>query len=341
MDARFLRDLAAEGRTVVVSSHLLAEMEVLADDLVIIAAGSLVAQGTVKQVIDSSPVGVVVSCTHPAAGALSKEIVDRGGRATPTAGTAGSGSPACRRQGSGEARCRRSRGTGPHRWPGGPRRCVSGADSRQGDDPMTMTQPALHASAPPHLRRQLRANAEVDHHEGLVAVRGGRRGDHRARAAAQRRYHRRRTAPRRQGRTAHRVSPMSARRRPTWWHPSPPTCLPPASSSAACSPPSWPSLLITSEYRSPDRDHNIPGQPRRTAVIVSKFLMAMIAATAVWALSTSIDLAVGVYYFSSQGLSSQLGSWTVERAILVNGLVFALVGRLRPRHRSPVPQPDR
>jgi ABC-2 type transport system ATP-binding protein len=82
----YLRDLAAEGRTVVVSSHLLAEMEVLADDLVIIAAGLLVAQGTVKQVIDSSPVGVVVHVRTPAAGALTKAIVERGGRVTPATG---------------------------------------------------------------------------------------------------------------------------------------------------------------------------------------------------------------------------------------------------------------
>jgi ABC-2 type transport system ATP-binding protein len=48
-----LRMLAAEGRTVLVSSHLLAEMEILADDLVIIAAGRLVASGTVASVLDS------------------------------------------------------------------------------------------------------------------------------------------------------------------------------------------------------------------------------------------------------------------------------------------------
>src|SRR5688572_29729487 len=44
---RWMRDLlqklAAEGRTVLVSSHLLSEMELLADDVVIIAAGKLVA----------------------------------------------------------------------------------------------------------------------------------------------------------------------------------------------------------------------------------------------------------------------------------------------------------
>jgi ABC-2 type transport system ATP-binding protein len=80
----FLRNLAADGRTVVVSSHLLAEMEVVADDLVIIAAGSLVAQGTVEHIIDSSPVGVVVHVRTPDAGALSAAILERGGRATPT-----------------------------------------------------------------------------------------------------------------------------------------------------------------------------------------------------------------------------------------------------------------
>ena len=54
---RWMRDLltalAARGRTVLVSSHLLAEMEVLADDLIIIAAGRLVARGTVASVVGS------------------------------------------------------------------------------------------------------------------------------------------------------------------------------------------------------------------------------------------------------------------------------------------------
>jgi len=48
-----LKTLADEGRTVLVSSHLLSEMEILADDIVIIAAGKLVRQGTVKEIVDS------------------------------------------------------------------------------------------------------------------------------------------------------------------------------------------------------------------------------------------------------------------------------------------------
>ena len=50
-----LRSLAAAGRTVLVSSHLLAEMEQLADDLVIIAAGRVVATGTVASVTGDWP----------------------------------------------------------------------------------------------------------------------------------------------------------------------------------------------------------------------------------------------------------------------------------------------
>src|SRR5256886_7790593 len=48
-----LKTLAGQGRTILVSSHLLSEMELLADDIVIIAAGKLVRQGTVAQVVDS------------------------------------------------------------------------------------------------------------------------------------------------------------------------------------------------------------------------------------------------------------------------------------------------
>jgi ABC-2 type transport system ATP-binding protein len=50
-----LRALAAGGRTVLVSSHLLAEMEQLADDLIIIAAGRLIAHGAVASVTGAMP----------------------------------------------------------------------------------------------------------------------------------------------------------------------------------------------------------------------------------------------------------------------------------------------
>ena len=54
---RWMRDLlkalAGEGRTVLVSSHLLGEMQQLADDVVIVAAGQLIRQGPVDDVLGS------------------------------------------------------------------------------------------------------------------------------------------------------------------------------------------------------------------------------------------------------------------------------------------------
>jgi len=54
---RWMRDLlkalAAEGKTVLVSSHLLGEMQLLADDVVIVAAGKLIRQGPVDDVLGS------------------------------------------------------------------------------------------------------------------------------------------------------------------------------------------------------------------------------------------------------------------------------------------------
>jgi ABC-2 type transport system ATP-binding protein len=53
---RWIRDvlvhLARQGKTVLVSSHLLAEMALMADDLVVIGRGRLIEQGPVSQFID-------------------------------------------------------------------------------------------------------------------------------------------------------------------------------------------------------------------------------------------------------------------------------------------------
>ena len=48
-----LRGLADQGRTILVSSHLLAEVQALADDVVILAHGRLVAHGSVTEVLES------------------------------------------------------------------------------------------------------------------------------------------------------------------------------------------------------------------------------------------------------------------------------------------------
>ncbi|MER7458587.1 ABC transporter ATP-binding protein [Micromonospora sp. NPDC126480] len=72
----FLKNLAAEGRTVLVSSHLLSEMQLLADDVVIIAAGRLVRQGPVDQVIGSMAQGARVRVRTPQADVLTTALKD-------------------------------------------------------------------------------------------------------------------------------------------------------------------------------------------------------------------------------------------------------------------------
>jgi len=66
---RWMRDLlkalAAEGRTILVSSHLLGEMQQLADDVVILAAGKLIRQGQVDEVLGSMGGGLQVRVRTP------------------------------------------------------------------------------------------------------------------------------------------------------------------------------------------------------------------------------------------------------------------------------------
>lgn len=78
-----LRSLAAEGRTVLVSSHLLAEMQLLADDLVIIAGGKLVMQGPVEQVVASLPSETRVLVRTPQAEALTAALTAQKATVTP------------------------------------------------------------------------------------------------------------------------------------------------------------------------------------------------------------------------------------------------------------------
>jgi ABC-2 type transport system ATP-binding protein len=54
-----LRSLAAEGRSILVSSHLMSEMALTADRLVVVGRGRLVAQGTVADVVQGASTGSV------------------------------------------------------------------------------------------------------------------------------------------------------------------------------------------------------------------------------------------------------------------------------------------
>jgi ABC-2 type transport system ATP-binding protein len=70
-----LRRLAAEGKTVFVSSHLLAEVRVLADVVGIIAAGRLVREGTLDSMLRDQ--GVVRVRVPSASAGTAREILER------------------------------------------------------------------------------------------------------------------------------------------------------------------------------------------------------------------------------------------------------------------------
>jgi ABC-2 type transport system ATP-binding protein len=80
-----LQGLAEQGRTILVSSHLLSEMELLADDVVIIAAGKLIAQGPVDQVVGSMATTSRVRVRTPNADVLTAAVQQAGGGLAPGA----------------------------------------------------------------------------------------------------------------------------------------------------------------------------------------------------------------------------------------------------------------
>ena len=61
-----LKGLAAEGRTVFVSSHLMSEMAVTATELVVVGRGRLIAAGSVEQLVGRASGGAVVVRTREA-----------------------------------------------------------------------------------------------------------------------------------------------------------------------------------------------------------------------------------------------------------------------------------
>jgi ABC-2 type transport system ATP-binding protein len=68
----FFRGLAAEGRTVLVSSHLMSEMALTADEIIVIGRGRLIRQGTIDDLTATLRGTVVVR--SPDAGALSTAL---------------------------------------------------------------------------------------------------------------------------------------------------------------------------------------------------------------------------------------------------------------------------
>src|ERR1700722_19003581 len=79
---QMMRALAAEGRTVFVSSHLMTEMALTADHLVVVGQGRLIADQSVSEFVDSSA-QMTVRVRSPQAAALGQLISAAGGTVQP------------------------------------------------------------------------------------------------------------------------------------------------------------------------------------------------------------------------------------------------------------------
>jgi ABC-2 type transport system ATP-binding protein len=80
-----LRSLAAEGRTVLLSSHLMSEVAITADRLVIIGRGRLLRQTTVKDLI-ASGAGGYIKVRSPRSNELARLLEARGATVEPMPG---------------------------------------------------------------------------------------------------------------------------------------------------------------------------------------------------------------------------------------------------------------
>jgi ABC-2 type transport system ATP-binding protein len=86
-----MRGLAAEGRTVLVSSHLMSEMESTADHLIVIGKGKLIADCSMEEFIARSTQQAVRART-PQPGTLARAVSAAGGQVTITGNEAADGS---------------------------------------------------------------------------------------------------------------------------------------------------------------------------------------------------------------------------------------------------------
>jgi ABC-2 type transport system ATP-binding protein len=77
-----MKALAAEGRTVFVSSHLMSEMEHTADHLIVIGRGKLIADCTMRDFIARAS-GAAVRVRTPSADQLAQAVTVRGGTVAP------------------------------------------------------------------------------------------------------------------------------------------------------------------------------------------------------------------------------------------------------------------
>ncbi len=87
-------------------------------------------------------------------------------------------------------------------------------------------------------------------------------------------------------------------------------------------------ILVTNEYHHQTATATFLATPKRTKVIIAKLVTAVCFAVLYWLVTTVFNGVLGILFFFTEGYPPQLGDWVVVRAVLMNGLAFALWGIL-------------
>ena len=83
-------------------------------------------------------------------------------------------------------------------------------------------------------------------------------------------------------------------------------------------------LMVTNEFFHQTATTTFLTTPRRTSVILSKLGAASLLGFGFWLATTVIDLVAGSIFLTLDGHGTQLGEWTVHRALLLNLLAYAI-----------------
>ncbi|MGC5021578.1 ABC transporter permease [Micromonospora sp. DT47] len=83
-------------------------------------------------------------------------------------------------------------------------------------------------------------------------------------------------------------------------------------------------LMVTNEFFHQTATTTFLTTPRRTSVILAKLGAASLLGFGFWLATTVIDLVAGAIFLTLDGHGTQLGEWTVHRALLLNLLAYAI-----------------
>jgi ABC-2 type transport system permease protein len=83
-------------------------------------------------------------------------------------------------------------------------------------------------------------------------------------------------------------------------------------------------LVMTNEFQYQTATATFLTTPHRTRVVIGKLVAGVALGMLFWLVTQAIDVAAGTLFFHNIGLTNNLGTWAIQRAILFNALGYLL-----------------